>query len=196
MREREIGEEGSAAVCSGGRQWQWRWSSARVSIRSSVQAGPGSALFSIQFRLMVRFNKTSAGHTRSRVRGNVSQQLSWVSFWTLVKPGQTWSTVVKQSRVRANIRQQPLWLFRFSLNKSTTANWSARVTREIRVTSVFRPPISSTRHTWIIGRLSKIVGVDDAWNLVGCLDTHLKELYSYGVILLFMLLYFVSKPCN
>ncbi|KAF5807840.1 hypothetical protein HanRHA438_Chr04g0150081 [Helianthus annuus] len=31
-----------------------------------------------------------------------------------------------------------------------------------RVTSVFRPPISSTRHTWIIGRNCNIVDEDDA----------------------------------
>ncbi|KAM0070082.1 hypothetical protein Hdeb2414_s0001g00009201 [Helianthus debilis subsp. tardiflorus] len=36
------------------------------------------------------------------------------------------------------------------------------------------------------------VDVDDAWNLVGCLDTHFK----ICIISLFMLLYFVSKPCN
>ncbi|MFS7981204.1 hypothetical protein Hanom_Chr10g00948241 [Helianthus anomalus] len=54
----------------------------------------------------------------------------------------------------------------------------------VRVTSVFRPPISSTHHTWTIGRLSNYVDVDDAWNLVGCLDTHLKRI-------VFILCYFI-----
>ncbi|KAJ0466385.1 hypothetical protein HanIR_Chr14g0671521 [Helianthus annuus] len=40
------------------------------------------------------------------------------------------------------------------------------------------------------------VDVDDAWNLVGFLRYTLKNLYSYCIISLFMLLYFVSKPCN
>ncbi|KAJ0436645.1 hypothetical protein HanHA300_Chr16g0593091 [Helianthus annuus] len=55
----------------------------RQATPADISSSLGSALFSIQFRLMVRFNKTAAGQTRSRVQSTAA---SSVNCWSTVRP--------------------------------------------------------------------------------------------------------------
>uniref|UniRef100_A0A251TFU9 Uncharacterized protein n=1 Tax=Helianthus annuus TaxID=4232 RepID=A0A251TFU9_HELAN len=55
----------------------------RQATPADISSSLGSALFSIQFRLMVRFNKTAAGQTRSRVQSTAA---SLVNCWSTVGP--------------------------------------------------------------------------------------------------------------
>ncbi|MFS7915955.1 hypothetical protein Hanom_Chr02g00171441 [Helianthus anomalus] len=40
------------------------------------------------------------------------------------------------------------------------------------------------------------VDVDDAWNLVGCLDTHLKRIVFIMYYFIIHVVVFCFKPCN